>query len=93
MQVTRKRLFFAEKEYQLLKTWLTVQIRKTAPFLWLQAIDMFQDTYSVSKSDIKALLDTLSRFNGTVIVLPGNHDYYNADVKVWMYFKDVMQRL
>ena len=54
---------------------------------------MFQDTYSVSKSDIKALLDTLSRFNGTVIVLPGNHDYYNADVKVWMYFKDVMQRL
>lgn len=61
--------------------------------LFVVAGDMFQDTYSVSKRDIKALLDTLSRFNGTVVVLPGNHDYYNADVKVWMYFKDVMQRL
>lgn len=59
--------------------------------LFVIAGDMFQDTYSVSKRDIKALLDTLSRFNGTVVVLPGNHDYYNADVKVWMYFKDVMK--
>ena len=52
--------------------------------------DMFENTYSVSKRDIKALLDTLSKFRGTVIVLPGNHDYYDKDVKVWQYFKDVM---
>jgi DNA repair exonuclease SbcCD nuclease subunit len=25
-----------------------------------------------------------------VVVLPGNHDYYDKDVKVWQYFKDVM---
>ena len=59
--------------------------------LFVVAGDMFENTYSVSKRDIKALLDALSRFNGTVVVLPGNHDYYDADVKVWQYFKDVMQ--
>ena len=52
--------------------------------------DLFENTYSVYKRDIKALLDTLSKFRGTVIVLPGNHDYYDKDVKVWQYFKDVM---
>ncbi|MBR3594401.1 MAG: metallophosphoesterase [Clostridia bacterium] len=52
--------------------------------------DLFENTYSVSKREIKTLLDALSCFNGTVVVLPGNHDYYDKDVKVWQYFKDVM---
>ena len=32
----------------------------------------------------------LSCFKGTVAVLPGNHDYYDKNVKVWQYFKDVL---
>ena len=52
--------------------------------------DLFENTYSVSKRDIKTLLDALSCFQGRVVVLPGNHDYYDKDVKVWQYFKDVM---
>lgn len=52
--------------------------------------DLFENTYSISKRDIKTLLDMLSRFHGTVVVLPGNHDYYDEDVKVWKSFKDVM---
>ena len=52
--------------------------------------DLFENTYSVSKRDIKALLDTLSCFRGIVAILPGNHDYYDKDVKVWQYFKDLM---
>ena len=52
--------------------------------------DLFENTYGVSKREIKTLLDALSCFNGTVVVLPGNHDYYDKDVKVWQYFKDVM---
>ena len=52
--------------------------------------DLFENTYSVSKKEIKVLLDALSCFNGTVVVLPGNHDYYDKDVKVWQYFKDIM---
>lgn len=52
--------------------------------------DLFENTYGVSKKDIKALLELLCRFQGTVVVLPGNHDYYDKNVKVWQYFKDVM---
>ena len=52
--------------------------------------DLFENTYGVSKKDIKSLLDILRLFQGTVVVLPGNHDYYDPDVKVWQYFKDVM---
>lgn len=52
--------------------------------------DLFENTYSVPKRDIKALLDTLSQFRGTVVVLPGNHDYYDKEAKVWQYFKDIM---
>lgn len=52
--------------------------------------DLFENSYGISKKDIKTLLDMLSLFNGTVAVLPGNHDYYDKDVKVWQYFKDIM---
>ena len=52
--------------------------------------DLFENTHSVSKREIKTLLEALSCFKGTVVVLPGNHDYYDKDVKVWQYFKDVM---
>lgn len=52
--------------------------------------DLFENTYSISKKDIKSILDMLSCFMGTVIVLPGNHDYYDTEVKVWQYFKDAV---
>lgn len=52
--------------------------------------DLFENTYGISKKEIKTLLDMLSCFQGTVVILPGNHDYYDKDVKVWQYFKDVM---
>lgn len=52
--------------------------------------DLFDNTYGVSKGDIKTLLEKLSIFKGIVAVLPGNHDYYDKNVKVWQYFKDVM---
>lgn len=52
--------------------------------------DLFENTYSVSKREITALLEMLSRFRGTVVVLPGNHDYYDKDVKLWQHFKAVM---
>ena len=52
--------------------------------------DLFENTYGIAKKDIKALLEILKDFQGTVVVLPGNHDYYDKDVKVWQYFKDVM---
>lgn len=54
--------------------------------------DLFENTYGVSKKEIKTLLEMLSGFKGTVVVLPGNHDFYDKEnvPKVWLYFKDIM---
>ena len=52
--------------------------------------DLFENTYSISRKDLRLLLDMLSRFRGTVAVLPGNHDYYTPDAKVWQYFREEM---
>ena len=54
--------------------------------------DLFENTYSTPKKDIASLCDTLSSFRGTVAVLPGNHDYYDRDVKVWQYFIDCISK-
>lgn len=52
--------------------------------------DLFENTYSVSKKDIQTLLGVLACFHGTVVVLPGNHDFYDREAKLWQYFTDVM---
>lgn len=54
--------------------------------LFVIAGDLFENTYGVPKRDIKALVDILSRFRGIVAVLPGNHDYYDPDSKLWQQF-------
>ncbi|MBQ7821673.1 MAG: metallophosphoesterase [Clostridia bacterium] len=50
--------------------------------------DLFENGYGVSKREVTALVDILSSFNGTVAVLPGNHDHFDKDIKVWQYFSD-----
>ena len=57
--------------------------------LFVIAGDLFENTYGISKKDVKAVADMLSQFNGITAVLPGNHDYYDNEAKVWHYFKDV----
>ena len=56
--------------------------------LFVIAGDLFENTYGVPKRDVKSLVGMLEGFRGTVAVLPGNHDYYDSDVKVWQYFED-----
>lgn len=51
--------------------------------------DLFENTYSIPKRDVQTLLDMLSGFHGTVVVLPGNHDYYEDNAKIWQHFQDV----
>lgn len=52
--------------------------------------DLFENNSSISKKDVKNVLKILSHFCGTVAILPGNHDYYDKDAKVWQYVKDAM---
>lgn len=51
--------------------------------------DLFENTYGITKKEVAAVLDILAIFRGMVIVLPGNHDYYDKDVKVWQYFREL----
>lgn len=51
--------------------------------LFVIAGDLFERTKGIAKRDIKQLMNILSRFHGTVVILPGNHDYYGMDVPVW----------
>lgn len=53
--------------------------------------DLFENTYGIAKRDIAALLDKLSVFRGAVVVLPGNHDYYDKDTKLWKDFNDAVK--
>lgn len=49
--------------------------------------DLFESTSGIAEKTIRTLLEILSRFSGTVVVLPGNHDYYDSQAKVWQSFK------
>lgn len=51
--------------------------------LFVIAGDLFERIRGIAKRDIKALVNILTRFHGTVAILPGNHDYYGPDVPVW----------
>ncbi len=52
--------------------------------------DLFQKRTGIAKKDIKAVMAKLADFQGTVAVLPGNHDYYDAEApKVWKDFEEV----
>ena len=59
--------------------------------LFVVAGDLFERLRGIAKRDVKAVVDALSRFNGTVPVLPGNHDYYSPDAKLWQDFSDCAQ--
>lgn len=48
--------------------------------------DLFDKTNNISQNDIKKAIAAFSQFKETVVVLPGNHDYYDRDVKVWRDF-------
>lgn len=53
--------------------------------------DLFDNISNVKVSDVKRVAEILSMFSGTVLVLPGNHDYYTGDEKVWKDFEKALQ--
>lgn len=55
--------------------------------------DLFDNVNSIKVSDVKRVVEILSTFAGNVIVLPGNHDYYTGEEKVWKDFSNAMSSL
>lgn len=54
--------------------------------------DLFDRTYGIRKRDVEKVVDILSEFGGRVIVLPGNHDFYTGEEKVWKDFCDALDK-
>lgn len=52
--------------------------------------DLFDNINTVKISDVKRVVDILAAFTGTVIVLPGNHDYYTGNEKIWKDFENAL---
>ncbi|WP_350342902.1 metallophosphoesterase [Proteinivorax tanatarense] len=55
--------------------------------LFAVAGDLF-DRVKVAKKDKENAAKILEQFSGTVVVLPGNHDYHDDVVDLWKDFKD-----
>lgn len=53
--------------------------------------DLFDNCSSIRKSDVERVVRILARFAGRVLVLPGNHDYYTGEEKVWKDFDDALR--
>ena len=52
--------------------------------------DLFDHISTVKVGDVKRAVSLLAEFSGIVLILPGNHDYYTGEEKVW---KDVENAL
>ncbi len=50
--------------------------------------DLFDRVNNVSKRDIDQIVGILEEFNQTVLVLPGNHDFFTGSEKLWKDFID-----
>lgn len=57
--------------------------------LFVIAGDLFENTRSMTNKAVTQILEILSRFNEYVVVMPGNHDYYDKGVKVWQQFQNL----
>lgn len=53
--------------------------------------DLFDNLNSVSKKEIDHVMNSLSAFDGHVLILPGNHDYYDENSKFWSTVQGVIK--
>ena len=54
--------------------------------------DLF-DSENVSEKEMTRVLEALEKFRGTVVVLPGNHDYFDENSKLWKRFSKLSERM
>ena len=58
--------------------------------LFVVSGDLFDKTKDIPAKDIKAVAEVLAGFDGTVAVLPGNHDFYTGEEPVWKVFEETL---
>ena len=52
--------------------------------------DLFDRINQIKVGDVKRIVNALSSFYGNVLILPGNHDYYTGEEKIWTDFEKAM---
>ena len=55
--------------------------------------DLFDNISAIKQNDVKTVVEILAGFGGRVLVLPGNHDYYTGEEKVWKDFHNAMDKV
>ena len=76
-----------QERFDALKNVVQASNDKDAHFL-VVAGDLFDDL-KVTQKDIKAVVEILKKSKAEVLVLPGNHDYYDGkENKLWKAFSD-----
>ncbi len=50
--------------------------------------DLFDRVNNISIKDIGEIIEILESFNQTVLILPGNHDFYTGSEKLWKDFQN-----
>lgn len=51
--------------------------------------DLFDNNSRIPKKDVRDVVEILSEFSGRVLVLPGNHDFYTGEEKLWSDFLSI----
>lgn len=54
--------------------------------------DLFDNVNSVRVGDVKHVVDILAEYSGRVLIIPGNHDYYTGNEKVWQDFEKALDK-
>ncbi len=75
-----------ESRYESLERMVQKAEKESCDF-FVVAGDLFDRTDKIPQKDIRRIVQILAAFNGTVLVLPGNHDYYTGEESVWKFFE------
>ena len=55
--------------------------------------DLFDNNKQILQRDIKSVMEKLSLFEGTAVILPGNHDYYKPEAKLWQQIDNIIKSM
>lgn len=55
--------------------------------------DLFDNNNRIAQKDVKKAVEILSEFGGRVLVLPGNHDFYTGEEKLWSDFLSALSQV
>ena len=81
-----------ESRFQCVKRCVKEAEREHCEFLVITG-DLFDNVSTIRQQDVKRIVEILAGFGGRVLVLPGNHDYYTGEEKVWKDFQNALAKV